>query len=791
MSNPFSLLRTAVIAAALLCTLAILPTLPLSAQGCAKFYGIAQNAANLQQYRVVAIDSLTGNTETLNTVSTTTSGSTITASGITANPDDQLLYYIQTSQSGSNFICSIRSISTVNGALGATVSIPANAQQRPIALHYDCTQDKLYLVKRVNNSPQRIDFQEINLGAGTATSVLAMPLVLPNFVPHLTTYDAVHAECLVASADTVYRLNAMSGAVNTVVFPETIKTLEVNPFDNQIIAAAYDGTIHFYDIDTGIFSSTETGYATANAGNNQASAYNPFNDHYWELSYNTATATQIVQYINLNNGNIVTSYPANDIITLNASYPCTAIPDFTFEGACAGIPIQFTDASWGAADRLWNFDDPASGGNNTSTDPNPTHVFSTPGSYEVTLTVSGCLETVSRTYTVVVNGSPTTDLPDNVTTCNTTYTLNAGSAISGTSYLWNNGATTGSITATATGLYWVEISATGCVFRDSVMVTLGSLANGSIWAETEQTVCGNSIELSTNGIMGTAYLWSSGATTASVTAAQSGTYSVTITLPDGCLLSDALNLDLLNPPTVSLGNDTSACAGNDGIVLTAQTNASPSAGLTYSWSSGANTAQITVVQSGTYTVTVSNGSSTCSASDAVVVQIDTPQNPDFGNIPADICTNIGETVLLDATVPNAVQYAWSPDNGNNPTLTATAAGTYSVTVTDQSGCSSSAAATFTAACASIFVLPNAFSPNGDGANDEFKPLLQFVDAYTLSVYDRWGNRVFQSSTDNPIAWNGNNTQGRAVPTGVYVWAVSYTDQNGTNHDLKGNLMLLR
>jgi len=90
-------------------------------------------------------------------------------------------------------------------------------------------------------------------------------------------------------------------------------------------------------------------------------------------------------------------------------------------------------------------------------------------------------------------------------------------------------------------------------------------------------------------------------------------------------------------------------------------------------------------------------------------------------------------------------------------------------------------------------MPNAFTPNNDGENDDFKGkgYIQAISDYSMNIFNRWGQLVFESSDPN-IGWNGllNNT-GQASPQGVYVYKVSYRDPRGERKVLEGHLTLLR
>jgi gliding motility-associated-like protein len=90
-------------------------------------------------------------------------------------------------------------------------------------------------------------------------------------------------------------------------------------------------------------------------------------------------------------------------------------------------------------------------------------------------------------------------------------------------------------------------------------------------------------------------------------------------------------------------------------------------------------------------------------------------------------------------------------------------------------------------------VPNAFTPNGDGLNDFFSPLFPCqVDDYELQIYNRWGEKVFQSA-QLADAWDGN-FKGKPVPAEVYFWLLRYTENfNGqpTSRMMQGDVTLLR
>ncbi len=131
---------------------------------------------------------------------------------------------------------------------------------------------------------------------------------------------------------------------------------------------------------------------------------------------------------------------------------------------------------------------------------------------------------------------------------------------------------------------------------------------------------------------------------------------------------------------------------------------------------------------------------------------------------------VGEVSTLDAG-PDYAAYLWQ--NGSTGRyFDVSDEGIYYVTVTDTLGCKGSDTARIKV-CDAAFYVPNAFSPNGDGLNDIFKPITtnEGISTYTLRIYNRWGMEVFESGA-LLHGWNGT-LKGQPAPVGTYVWKITY------------------
>ena len=304
------------------------------------------------------------------------------------------------------------------------------------------------------------------------------------------------------------------------------------------------------------------------------------------------------------------------------------------------------------------------------------------GTYTVTVTYAGGCSSTSPSQTVnVLTPSPASVTPSGATTfCqggNVTLTANAGS-----SYLWSNGATTQSISATTTGNYTVTVTgANGCPSTASQAVTVNALPSNTVTPSGPTTFCAGS-DVTLTAASATGYLWSNGATTQSITVSSTGNYSVTLTNAAGCSNTSTpitVTVTTPTPATITPNGPTTVCQGS--IV-----NLAANPGQSYLWSNGATTQSINVTNSGTFTVTVTYANGCVDGSAPTTVTVLTPA-------PASITPSgstsfcQGGSVTLTANTGNS--YLWST-GATTQSINTSNAGNYTVTVTGSNGCPASA-----------------------------------------------------------------------------------------------------
>ena len=160
---------------------------------------------------------------------------------------------------------------------------------------------------------------------------------------------------------------------------------------------------------------------------------------------------------------------------------------------------------------------------------------------------------------------------------------------------------------------------------------------------------------------------------------------------------------------------------------------------------------------------------------------------------------IHQTVQLNAYIStnpvNISSIIWAPDtflSDNtvaNPTYTALQTTEYIIVVTDQAGCVARDTLTMTV-LPDVLLIPTAFSPNGDGTNDLFRPLNPNLKTLVFRVYDRWGVMVYETDVIGD-GWDGTY-KNMKQDLGVYVWQAQYS-LKGINETFteSGNVTLVR
>ncbi len=188
---------------------------------------------------------------------------------------------------------------------------------------------------------------------------------------------------------------------------------------------------------------------------------------------------------------------------------------------------------------------------------------------------------------------------------------------------------------------------------------------------------------------------------------------------------------------------------------------------------------------GTYTLTLSDTNHCASTYTADVSINPTP----VSEFPTQTDTlYFDERHELIAGEP-ANQYLWNTGDTTS-SIFVTAEGMYKVTITTPEGCQTTDSVMMLYSFAP-FNMPNAFSPDGDGLNDVFRPvtLPEKISTFSMYVYDRWGQQVFFSN-DISQGWDGTIT-GNPAQIGGYVYVVKYGNPSGAVREKRGMVTVVR
>jgi len=240
----------------------------------------------------------------------------------------------------------------------------------------------------------------------------------------------------------------------------------------------------------------------------------------------------------------------------------------------------------------------------------------------------------------------------------------------------------------------------------------------------------------------------------------------------------------ISPLAVSISGDTILCSG-DSITLKALSD------TTFSWALDTDpttiiaTADSINVWPSVTTTYIVYGSTDTAYHTVTVIDPVAPINlgPD-----KEIC--LEEQMLLTAGLPGAATYRWH-DGSDQPTFLVVDSGFYWVEASNFCGVVRDEIVITKDECNFELQLPNVFSPDADGVNDQFMPLVSkgIVTMHT-GIYNRWGQLVFE--TDNlDIEWNGNVPSGKQAADGTYYWIIDYNGKKGESATDKGVVTLMR
>lgn len=392
-----------------------------------------------------------------------------------------------------------------------------------------------------------------------------------------------------------------------------------------------------------------------------------------------------------------------------------------------------------------------------------------PNTFTVTVRDNACPNNGIQTFSFnIYVPSPYFNIAGTNISCNgaTTGTATATPVITSTyNYAWSNGGTTSSITGLTAGTYSVTVTdpSSGCTTTQNV--TLTEPSGMTISSSATQPSCANrsngAIDISVSGGNSPySYSWSNGATTQDLNSVPAGTYTVTVTDGNGCTKTNTTTLSNSYAVTLSASASQANCFGQNsgGVTTSVSGGVSP---YTYSWNTGATSNALSNVIAGTYSVTVTDQNGCTAVTSASVTQpaaalglsINGTQVNCFGQSTGALSTSV-----TGGTAPYT--YSWNT-GATTSGISNLNAGTYSVTVTDNRGCTIAQSGTVSQPLAALTASSSATAVNCFG---------QSTGSITLNASG--------GTTPYSIAWSNGSTSQNLSGLSAGTYTATITDQRG-------------
>jgi gliding motility-associated-like protein len=346
-------------------------------------------------------------------------------------------------------------------------------------------------------------------------------------------------------------------------------------------------------------------------------------------------------------------------------------------------------------------------------------------------------------------------------------------------YLWQDNSTNPVYTVTTQGVYSVTVTdSNNCHNQESVSVNEISvpdihLPNDTIYCDTINFV----LNL---GCSGCSYLWQDSSTDSVYSISNAGQYSVTVSNICGST-TDSLLVSEIPLPVIELPDDTSFCSG---VILTMDVTQQGDYPYHYLWQDGSTGSVFTVTGQGEYTIIISD-SDLCQVSHTIIAEELTAP---IINFPGDTSICIGNSFTLNAYNAGC-EYLWQ-DGSTSPQYLVQDSGVYIATVINICGSVSDTLKVGMIDCNFYLDVPSAFSPNGDGNNDVLYAIGKNVDNINFIIYDRWGEKVFESKSLT-TGWDGT-FKGKKLEANVFMYHLTATSAiDGSIYKKEGNISLIR
>jgi gliding motility-associated-like protein len=687
------------------------------------------------------------------------------------------------------------------------------------------------LIQQVEvNSGAVPDFNFTSQCAGTAinftdASTIAPPITITSYswnfgggntatgttASHVFNTPGIHNVTLVVTTSL--------GCSDSIIKPVRVYANPVADFTH--LDVCYGNTVNFTNTSTVSSTDTITDYLWAFGNGNTSTAQNPTQNYAAPGSYNVTLIT-------------TSTGGCSDVITHQVNIYDLPVADFVFENKCENIQATFTNTtqqpiSGNVTSWSWNYGD---GSPLDTVNWDGVHTYTTTGTYTVTLITNntiGCSDTVS--HTILVHPTPVANF--NFTNRCLVDAVNFVDASTGViaSYHWNFGDTdTSNISSPShtynnPGFYNVTLSVTsdsGCTHFSTQQVQIYPMptadfdnvevchGNNSVFADLSTVQPPSFVQMWTWDFGDSSPISNMQNTTHQY--ANPGIYNATLIVSTNYNCMDTITkVVVVNPnPVVDFNADiVSGCSplcvnfADNSTILTG-------ANVEYKWNYGngaygtGNTGSHCFYNDGavdpittdiSLTVTSDKGCTTIVTKANYITVYPTPI-ADFEATPQPTTIRNPNITFYNKTI-GGYSYVW--EFGDNtattteiqPFHTYIMVGEYEVTLiaSNQWGCIDTIVKTLVIDDDFAFYIPNAFTPNGDGANDIFSGKGYGIKQYEMLIFDRWGEKIYET-TDLSKGWDGTYRNVEAQQD-VYIYKVTIIDVHDEKHQYRGHFTLIR
>jgi gliding motility-associated-like protein len=455
----------------------------------------------------------------------------------------------------------------------------------------------------------------------------------------------------------------------------------------------------------------------------------------------------------------------------------------------------------------------------TSGPASPVHTVNAGGTY--TLTVTDLTNMCSSfAFVTVVSDVVLPDVsitpPAQLTCVTSNVTLAGFSSIAGVTYQWSGGPFNANYTVSTVGTYSLTVTnpANGCTnIADATVSSNASIPDVSIAAPGIITCAQPSVVLTgSSSVSGLNYQWTGGSAASTHTVSASGSYTLAVTDPsNGCVNTASVTVlsNTIPPIAVFTPAGTTGCAPVC-VSLVPDLAANPLWQYTWTFSDGTvidgYNGDACFTQAGLYgaVLTVTSSDNGCSANSSVSDFIEAYPVPDaaFSYSPL-FPTTYDPLVVFTNESTSGSTYIWTFDGDStlvteHPRWSFDEEGNHMVTLLVQNsfGCTDSIGTTILVEGEFAVYVPNCFTPNTDEYNPTWRPVGVGVDEtdYEMSIYNRWGTRIFNTTDWEHGAWDGK-LNGTLVEIGTYIYKIKVSPKIKNNLDapkeLNGHLHVIR